>query len=135
MAVSVVEVAAKGPTGPPGPPGLNPRGGYSQAEVYKLRDSVTLAGVSYLYVGKQPSSDLPPGVNWVVLVESGDKHYQHIQAVASDEWLVVHNLEKQPAVSVIDSSGAEVEGCVEHVDSNTIRIRFSANFAGTATLN
>jgi hypothetical protein len=96
---------------------------------------VTLAGVTYLYVGKQPSSDLPPSVNWAVLVESGDKYYQHVQAVASDEWLVVHNLEKHPAVSVIDSSGAEVEGCVEYIDNNTIRIRFSASFAGKAALN
>jgi len=135
MAVSVVEVAVKGPTGPPGPPGLNPRGSYSPAEVYQLRDSVTVAGVTYLYVGKQPGSDLPPSANWAVLVESGDKHYQHVQAVASDAWVIVHNLNKRPAVSVIDSSGSEVEGCVEYIDDNTIRVRFSANFAGTAALN
>ncbi|MCK5919390.1 MAG: hypothetical protein KAG66_00510 [Methylococcales bacterium] len=135
MAVSVVEVAVKGPTGPPGPPGLNPRGPYSPLDTYMLRDAVTRAGITYLYVGKQPGSDQPPSSNWAVLVESGDKHYQHTQAVASNEWLVTHNLDKHPAVSVIDSSGAEVEGCVEHLDNNTIRIRFSAIFAGIATLN
>lgn len=132
---SVVEVVARGPTGAPGPTGLNPRGGYKEAEVYELRDSVTLAGQTYLYIGKQPSSDLPPGVNWEVLVESGDKSYEHTQSVASGEWLITHNLGKRPAVSVIDSSGAEVEGCIEYIDVNTIRVRFSAEFAGIAALN
>lgn len=74
------------------------------------------------YVG-----DPPPG--------SVDNFYEHVQASASDTWVVQHNLFKYPSVAVVDSAGDEVEGSV-HYDSNTqLTITFSAPFSGKAYLN
>lgn len=64
-----------------------------------------------------------------------DKNYVHTQEQASKEWTIIHNLGKYPAVSVIDSAGTEVEGEVHYVDLNKVKLIFSAEFSGKATLN
>lgn len=64
-----------------------------------------------------------------------DKNYLHSQTVASDTWVIVHNLNKYPAVSVIDSAGNEVVGEVIYNDANQVTLKFEGGFKGTATLN
>ena len=64
-----------------------------------------------------------------------DKNYVHTQEQASKEWTITHNLGKYPAVSVVDSAGTEVEGEVHYVDLNKVKLIFSAEFSGKATLN
>lgn len=56
-------------------------------------------------------------------------------AQSSATWTINHNLGTFPSVTTVDSGGIEVEGAVEYPDSNTIIVRFSAPFAGTAYLN
>jgi len=85
-----------------------------------------------------------PSINGVVL--EGDKttedldlntdaNYTHQQTDASAEWVIVHNLNKYPAVSIIDSAGEEVEGNVHYDSTNQVTITFVGAFKGTATLN
>ena len=64
-----------------------------------------------------------------------DKTYLHQQTVASDTWVVVHNLNKYPAVSVIDSAGNEVIGEIIYNDANQCTLKFEGGFKGTATFN
>lgn len=66
---------------------------------------------------------------------SEDKNYLHTQSVVSDEWVINHNLNKYPSVTVIDSAGNEVIGDVEHIDKNNLKIKFASGFTGKATLN
>lgn len=66
---------------------------------------------------------------------AGDRHYTHTQAVPASVWTVAHNLGKRPAVTVVDSSGREVEGDVQHGSATTLTITFSAAFSGTAYCN
>ena len=75
---------------------------------------------------------------WEVFAGSsgaGDLNYTHIQGVADTIWNITHNLGKYPSVTVLDSAMNEVEGDVEFIDTNTVKIVFSATFSGTATLN
>ena len=60
--------------------------------------------------------------------------YHHIQSVASDVQTVVHNLNKYPNVTVIDSSMdlQEVYGDVKFLDLNRLTISFTNPFAGEA---
>jgi hypothetical protein len=62
-------------------------------------------------------------------------HYTHNQTLASSTWTIVHNMGKNPSVSIVDSSGDEVEGEVMHVSNNQLTISFSAQFSGKAYLN
>ena len=64
-----------------------------------------------------------------------DKNYVHNQTTASDTWVVEHNLNKYPSVSVINSANEEVIGEVEYDNVNQITIKFAAAFKGKATLN
>jgi len=64
-----------------------------------------------------------------------DKNYFHRQTIASDTWVIVHNLNKHPSVTVIDSAGNEVIGDVTYDDNNQVTLRFEGGFKGSATLN
>lgn len=66
---------------------------------------------------------------------SGDLSFQYAQGVASAIWLITHNLGKYPSVTVVDSAGEQVEGGIEFIDANSLRITFSAAFTGKAYLN
>ena len=68
-------------------------------------------------------------------IDVADLNYVHNQTEASDEWIIVHNLNKYPAVSIIDSAGDEVEGNVHYDSLNQVTITFIGSFKGTATLN
>ncbi len=65
----------------------------------------------------------------------GDKNYVFKQNVASDVWVIRHDLNKYPSVTVIDSSGGEVYGQVTYDNLNQVTITFKAGFKGSATLN
>lgn len=64
-----------------------------------------------------------------------DKTYYFIQNIPSNEWVITHNLNKYPAVTVLDSAASEVIGEVDYVDINTLKIKFKGEFSGSATLN
>ena len=64
-----------------------------------------------------------------------DLAYTHVQSTSAATWTINHTLSFQPNVSVVDSSGAQVEGSVDYVDSDTLTIAFSAAFSGTAYLS
>lgn len=64
-----------------------------------------------------------------------DKNYLHIQNTASNIWEINHNLNKYPAVTVVDSAGNEVVGDIEYIDVNNLIMYFKGAFKGKATLN
>ena len=80
-----------------------------------------------------------PSINGVTLVGDitvdGDKHYTHIQATPSSEWMVTHNLGKYPSVEVVDSAGTVVVGEYTNIDTNTMLLTFSGAFSGKAYFN
>lgn len=74
-------------------------------------------------------------LNLAISISGVDKNYVHNQGVASAIWNITHNLGKFPSVTVVDSSGREVVGDVQHLTINTLTINFSAGFAGKAYIN
>lgn len=57
------------------------------------------------------------------------------QSVASDTWIINHDLNKYPSVTVLDSANTEVEGEVIYNGLNQVIIKFAGEFKGSATLN
>ena len=80
-------------------------------------------------VGNKTSEDLG------IISGSGDLHYTHSQEVPSNTWTITHNLGKHPSITVISSTGNNVIGEYEYVDSNEVILRFNAIFSGKAYLN
>ncbi len=66
---------------------------------------------------------------------TGDKYVSYTQDTASDSWVINHNLNKYPSVTIIDSSNNVVIGEVCYNDLNTVTITFSGAFSGKAYIN
>lgn len=64
-----------------------------------------------------------------------DKTYTHTERRPTKFWLVRHNLNKYPSVTVVDSSGRVCIGEVQYHDKNKLSLIFSAGFSGTAYCN
>lgn len=56
-------------------------------------------------------------------------------AVAQTEWVIHHNLNKRPAVTIVDSAGTVGTCEVQFIDNNTCKIITNHAFKGVAYLN
>lgn len=66
---------------------------------------------------------------------SFDKNYVYEQEVASDTWVINHNLGKFPSVEIVDSAGTRMYPEVQWVDDNNCIARMNAAVKGKAYLN
>ncbi len=102
-------------------------------EVIVSSDGVTVIQgdntATIVTVGEQGPAG-PPGPKG----DSGDKTFKQDFTNASSV-TVSHNLNKYPAVTIINSAGAEVEGDPNYIDANTLTISFSASFSGSVLCN
>jgi hypothetical protein len=64
-----------------------------------------------------------------------DKSYTHEQLSPAAQWIIIHNLDKYPSVTIVDSSGKIVFGDVKHESINKVTLSFTAAFSGKAFLN
>ena len=85
-----------------------------------------------------------PSINGVTLVgnktseELGivcDKTFAYNQAISSNVWEIKHDLDKYPAITVVDSGGSVVIGEIVYIDKNNVRITFTSAFSGKAYFN
>jgi hypothetical protein len=68
-------------------------------------------------------------------INDAGETYTHTQAVPSASWTVVHNLNKNPSITIVNTSDEVVAGCAEYDSANQITLTFDAPFAGKAYLN
>jgi|TARA_R110001606_G_scaffold353186_2_gene503687 hypothetical protein len=69
------------------------------------------------------------------LSQNSDKTFVYDQVTPSNTWEIVHNLNKFPSVTVVDTANSTVEGAIEYNSNQKVTITFSAIFAGKAYLN
>lgn len=65
---------------------------------------------------------------------SADKHYTHTQNNTSVTWNVTHNLNKNPAVSVV-TNNEQAYASVEYINQDSLTITFNSPQSGKAYLN
>lgn len=68
-------------------------------------------------------------------ITTADLGYQHVQNVATNIWNIPHYLGFYPNITVVDSAGTVLEGDLEYVDVNNVKVTFSAAFSGNAYLS
>ena len=71
----------------------------------------------------------------LIAENTGDLTYIHDQTVASDTWIVNHDLKKYPSVTIVDSAKTAIYGEITYTDLNSLTISFSSPFAGMAYCN
>ena len=65
-----------------------------------------------------------------------DRHFTYEQAAPSDVWVIVHDLDKKPSITVVDSADTVITpDNIEYNDMNTATVYFLAAFAGKAYCN
>lgn len=111
-----INIQSSGKRGLPGPKGEDGIG-------------VPTGGLAGQVLVKQSNQD--NDTIWGTITGS-DKYYIQ-NFIFQDEVFVAHNLFKYPAVTVHDSAGDEVEGQIEHIDINSLRVYFTAPFSGRVT--
>lgn len=63
-------------------------------------------------------------------------NYTHEQGIASKEWVINHNLEKEPSVVVVDTADEEqIPDRKVYNSKNQVTLYFLSEFAGKAYLN
>lgn len=82
-----------------------------------------------------PTSALADGQAFLLAVGGVDAHYRHSQGVPSDTWVIIHNLNKRPAITVTDSAGTVVQGSIQYDSLAQATATFSAPFSGYAECN
>lgn len=65
----------------------------------------------------------------------GQGTFEFSQLSAASTWTINHNMNKFPAITVVDSSGSVIVGFETYSNSNQIVLTFSAAFSGKAYLN
>jgi hypothetical protein len=74
-----------------------------------------------------------------ILVSSSYKtlasNYTHNQLTASASWIVTHDLNKKPSVTVVDDGNNVVFADVQYINENTLIITFTGAISGKAYLN
>jgi hypothetical protein len=80
------------------------------------------------------TDDLPEGVTNLYYTPERVA-YNHKQNSSSAVWNIAHNLNFYPNVTTMDSSGSIVEGEIEHINRNNVRVTFLAAFSGEAYLS
>ena len=61
--------------------------------------------------------------------------YVHEQGIASDTWEITHNLNKFPAIVLVDSAGTVFRAAVTYNSSNKCTIQMNGATTGKAYLN
>jgi len=61
--------------------------------------------------------------------------YTWTQDIALSTWTIPHNRGGYPSVTVVDTTGRQVEPDVQYVDENIIQVIHGSPFAGKAFLN
>ena len=81
-----------------------------------------------------------PSINGVIL--TGNKTsaelklaFVYDKGTASDTWVIDHELDKYPSVTVVDSANTVVVGHITYIDRNQLIVRFNGTFKGKAYLN
>jgi hypothetical protein len=104
--------------------------------VKEIDGTPSVSNVLEIRVSNGTMTDLGGGVVTITTGGGGgggsDAYYRHVQSVAASTWTVVHNLEKRPAITVVDSGGDIWFGNVHYDSDNQVTISFGVAFGGEA---
>lgn len=109
---------------------------------YKVNDSGTIRADFVLNVSPSKVSELENDLNYQTksevkaIISTVVSSYVHTQSVASDSWVVEHNLNKKPSVTVVDSADNVINpNEIVYNSTNVITVSFLSSFGGKAYLN
>lgn len=65
-----------------------------------------------------------------------DKYYMWEQSISSNVWIIHHNLDKCPSITIVDEYNRRITGfAAKYIDNNSLEVYFKCAFKGRAYLN
>lgn len=124
-------------SGTPGPPGADGADGADGLPRFIADEGITLTQRDTMdFQGEGvTATDDPTHGKTVISIPITDKTYVHTQVSPSASWIVNHNLNKYPAVEVIDSGGNVVIADVTYLTINSIEVTFASATSGKVYVN
>lgn len=118
--------------------------------IYSDVVTVNIVGLAYPYLLKETPLILGNGLNgssdfsgasvtinldFDIIKEETRDYYLHDQQTASSSWVITHNMDKYPSVSIVDTSNDIIMGEIRYNSLNQLTITFTADISGKAYLN
>lgn len=66
---------------------------------------------------------------------TSDKTYTHTQILPDISWVVIHDLNKYPNVTILDSNNKKIDAEVKYIDLNNLMINFEEALTGKVICN
>ncbi len=82
-----------------------------------------------------PSGDINQDIIDYIDSRFSQSSFQYHQLIPGTNWLIEHNLNKFPSVTITDNSLYEIEGLVRYLDANTAVVLFNQPVEGWAYVN
>ena len=112
--------------------------GHYKITSYTLIPATTTYTLELTYIGGNGAVENEKYYNFATFTISsgvGDKTFVFTQNVASNTWVIQHDLNKFPSVTSVNINNFEVYGEVVFNNINNLTINFSAAFSGKAFIN
>ena len=101
--------------------------------------SANVPEANFEYIQQEPfdlEAELVPETHtFEVELITGDLHYTHYQDIPADTWYIVHNLNKEPSIQVLNSAGTVIYPDIKHTSTNTAELYFKSAMSGRAICN
>jgi hypothetical protein len=110
---------------------------FADIEVSEIQNHPTQAGFYRVVLGDISGQGfVNKGETYSVQsIANTDAFFIYSQEVNSTVWQINHMLDKNPSVTIVNSSDVQVVAEVEYVDANNLTIRFANSTSGKAYLN
>lgn len=82
-----------------------------------------------------PSGDINQDIIDYIDLRFSQSTFQHHQIIPNTSWLIQHNLNKFPSVTITDNGLYEIEGLVRYLDANTVIVLFNQSIDGWVYAN
>lgn len=107
----------------------------SSVSPYVLKVTPLILGEGLLGSSDFTGTTVSISIDYDFVQQAVSENYIHDQQIASNTWVVVHNMNKYPAVNIVDTSNDIIMGEVRYNSLNQLTIAFTAAISGKAYLN
>lgn len=105
-----------------------------EIESYAQRIAAAAALAESSAASAAESAGIAQSACTTLLTDARLARFTHDQTLPSDTWVIVHGLNRKPAVSVVDTADNIVDGSVSYDSETQLTITFSFPFSGKAYL-
>jgi hypothetical protein len=107
----------------------------STVSVYVLKTTNLSLGPGLVGSTNFTQDTISVGIDYEYVQEQVRENYVHDQQVASNSWVVIHELNKFPSVSIVNTANQVVVGDITYNSLNQLTITFTSPISGKAYIN